>query len=99
MKSSTSREAWSKFSGRGYWLHQRDVADIVSRRQRALRGLKRGIRAVALSESIGFLFDLFDDDDEDVSSLDVPDPGGYMLMECIEAHWASSLLGVGRNGR
>ncbi|KAE8983323.1 hypothetical protein PR001_g23474 [Phytophthora rubi] len=62
----------------------------VSCRQRALRGLKRAIRAVALSEIIDLFFDLFDDDDEDVSSLDVPDPGEDMLMECNEAYWMIS---------
>ncbi|ETL78380.1 hypothetical protein L917_20805 [Phytophthora nicotianae] len=51
----------------------------VSRRQRALRSLRRGIRAALISENIRRLFD-----DEDVSAPDVEDD---LVMDYIEAYW------------
>ncbi|KAG2885082.1 hypothetical protein PC119_g19448 [Phytophthora cactorum] len=55
----------------------------VSRRQRALRSVKRGIRAALLSENMTFFFDLFDHDD--MLPLEVPDPDNDMVMQFIEA--------------
>ncbi|ETI39378.1 hypothetical protein L914_00399 [Phytophthora nicotianae] len=58
---------------------------IVSQRKRALRGLREGIRAAALSENISFFFDVFDDDE--MPSLEMPDLNDDMMMEFIEAYW------------